>query len=162
MSITAMFFLIMNKFAANPFQRLMQDHGGVQHVYAAADGRGLNPLLQHPAMVIHPPMLYTGYVGMVVPFAFCMAALLTRELGSGWIKLTRRWTLFAWIVPGHRHSDGRALGLRRAGLGRLLGLGSGGERLAHAVAHRHRVSAQRDRAGAQEHAQDLERRPDPA
>jgi cytochrome c-type biogenesis protein CcmF len=43
-------------------------------------------------------MLYTGYVGMVVPFAFCMAALLTRELGSGWIKLTRRWTLFAWIV----------------------------------------------------------------
>jgi cytochrome c-type biogenesis protein CcmF len=45
-------------------------------------------------------MLYTGYVGMVVPFAFCMAALLTRELGSGWIKLTRRWTLFAWIVLG--------------------------------------------------------------
>ncbi|HET6348162.1 MAG TPA: heme lyase CcmF/NrfE family subunit [Candidatus Krumholzibacteria bacterium] len=100
MSITAFFFLIMNKFAANPFHRLMQDHGGVQHVFTASDGQGLNPLLQHPAMVIHPPMLYLGYVGMVVPFAFCMAALLTRELGSGWIKLTRRWTLFAWLFLG--------------------------------------------------------------
>jgi cytochrome c-type biogenesis protein CcmF len=101
LSVTAMFFLIMNKFAANPFERLV-DHGGAAgaQVFRAPDGRGLNPLLQHPAMVIHPPMLYLGYVGMVVPFAFCMAALLTRELGSGWIKLTRRWTLFAWLFLG--------------------------------------------------------------
>jgi cytochrome c-type biogenesis protein CcmF len=98
LSLTSAFFLILNKFGANPFQQLMIDHGdGMKQVFTARDGKGLNPLLQHPAMVIHPPMLYLGYVGFVVPFAFCMAALLTRELGSGWIKLTRRWTLFAWI-----------------------------------------------------------------
>jgi cytochrome c-type biogenesis protein CcmF len=100
MSVTAMFFLIMNKFAANPFHQLVFDHQGATRVFTAQDGRGLNPLLQHPAMVIHPPMLYLGYVGMVVPFAFCMAALLTRELGSGWIKLARRWTIFAWLFLG--------------------------------------------------------------
>jgi cytochrome c-type biogenesis protein CcmF len=101
LSITSAFFLIMNKFGANPFQQLVMDHGdGVKRVFTAQDGRGLNPLLQHPAMVIHPPMLYLGYVGFVVPFAFCMAALITRELGSGWIKMARRWTLFAWIFLG--------------------------------------------------------------
>ncbi len=101
LSLTAAFFLIMNKFAANPFAQLVVDHGdGIKHAFAPQDGKGLNPLLQHPAMVIHPPMLYLGYVGMVVPFAFCMAALLTRELGSSWIKLTRRWTLFAWLFLG--------------------------------------------------------------
>jgi cytochrome c-type biogenesis protein CcmF len=91
----------MNKFGANPFQLLAVDRGdGVTRIFAAPDGKGLNPLLQHPAMVIHPPMLYLGYVGFVVPFAFCMAALLTRELGSGWIKMARRWTLLAWILLG--------------------------------------------------------------
>ncbi|HEX5132169.1 MAG TPA: heme lyase CcmF/NrfE family subunit [Candidatus Krumholzibacteria bacterium] len=101
LSITSAFFLIMNKFGANPFQQLVVDHGdGMQRVFTAKDGNGLNPLLQHPAMVIHPPMLYLGYVGFVVPFAFCMAALLTRELGAGWIKMARRWTLFAWIFLG--------------------------------------------------------------
>jgi len=100
LSLTAAFFLVMNKFAANPFERLAVSHDGVQHFFAPPDGKGLNPLLQHPAMVIHPPMLYLGYVGFVVPFAFCMAALLTRELGAGWIKLARRWTLFAWLFLG--------------------------------------------------------------
>jgi cytochrome c-type biogenesis protein CcmF len=100
MSLTAAFFLVMNKFAANAFERLAVDHEGVRHIYTAPDGKGLNPLLQHPAMVIHPPMLYLGYVGMVVPFAFCMAALMTRELGAGWIRLARRWTLTAWLFLG--------------------------------------------------------------
>jgi len=101
LSVTATFFLVMNKFGANPFQQLVIDHGdGVKRIFTAQDGRGLNPLLQHPAMVIHPPMLYLGYVGFVVPFAFCMAALITRELGAGWIKMARRWTLFAWIFLG--------------------------------------------------------------
>jgi cytochrome c-type biogenesis protein CcmF len=99
-SVTSMFFLVMNKFAANPFQLLVFDHEGATRIFTAPDGRGLNPLLQHPAMVIHPPMLYLGYVGMVVPFAFCMAALLTRELGAGWIKMARRWTLTAWLFLG--------------------------------------------------------------
>jgi cytochrome c-type biogenesis protein CcmF len=99
--VTSSFFLIMNTFAANPFERLVVDHGdGIQRAFAPMDGKGLNPLLQHPAMVIHPPMLYLGYVGFVVPFAFCMGALLTRELGSAWIKLARRWTLMAWLFLG--------------------------------------------------------------
>ena len=99
-SVTALFFLVMNKFAANPFHRLVFDHEGATRIFTAPDGRGLNPLLQHPAMVIHPPILYLGYVGMVVPFAFCMAALLARELGAGWIKLARNWTLLAWLFLG--------------------------------------------------------------
>jgi len=100
-SITAVFFLILNKFVANPFDELIVNTGGgLFQPFTPVDGRGLNPLLQHPAMVIHPPMLYTGYVGFVIPFAFCMAALLTRELGSDWIKLARRWTLFAWFILG--------------------------------------------------------------
>jgi len=101
LSITTFFFLIVNKFGANPFAELhLQEASGALAPFTAPDGRGLNPLLQHPAMVIHPPMLYLGYVGMVVPFSFCMAALLTRELGSGWIKMTRRWTLTAWLFLG--------------------------------------------------------------
>ncbi len=99
-SITAAFFIIVNKFGANPFEQLVVDHAGQPHPYAPPDGRGLNPLLQHPAMVIHPPMLYLGYVGFVVPFSFALAALTTRELGTAWIKLTRRWTLAAWLFLG--------------------------------------------------------------
>src|SRR6185369_15151678 len=60
----------------------------------------LNPILQHPAMVIHPPILYSGYIGFIVPFAFCIAALLTRELGGAWIRTTRRATLVAWMLLG--------------------------------------------------------------
>jgi len=101
LSITSFFFLIVNKFGANPFAEMhLQDASGALAPFSAPDGRGLNPLLQHPAMVIHPPMLYLGYVGMVVPFSFCMAALLTRDLGSNWIKMARRWTLTAWLFLG--------------------------------------------------------------
>jgi cytochrome c-type biogenesis protein CcmF len=99
--VTSTFFLVLNTFAANPFERLAVDHGdGVVRAFVPEDGKGLNPLLQHPAMVIHPPMLYLGYIGFVVPFAFCLGALLTRELGAGWIKLARRWTLTAWLLLG--------------------------------------------------------------
>ena len=101
LSVTSAFFIILNAFPANPFERLAMDHGdGVMHAFTPEDGKGLNPLLQHPAMVIHPPMLYLGYIGFVVPFAFCLGALLTRELGSAWIKLARRWTLTAWLFLG--------------------------------------------------------------
>src|SRR5437762_1580849 len=65
---------------------------------APADGQGPLPLLQnHPLMAIHPPMLYLGFIGMTVPFAFAVAALLTGRLSDHWIRVTRRWTLFAWI-----------------------------------------------------------------
>ena len=67
---------------------------------APADGIGLNPLLQHPSMMIHPPMLYSGYVSLTVPFAFAVGALITRRLDSEWIRSTRRFALIAWAFLG--------------------------------------------------------------
>jgi cytochrome c-type biogenesis protein CcmF len=63
---------------------------------SSCDGQGLNPLLQNPGMIFHPPALLIGYVGFTVPFAFALAALITGKLGSTWIKSTRKWTLTAW------------------------------------------------------------------
>jgi cytochrome c-type biogenesis protein CcmF len=83
----AVFFLALLVLPADPFTRLSS---------VPADGSGLNPLLQSPGMMIHPPLLYTGFVGFSIPFAFAMAALLSKELGSAWLAATRRWTLFAW------------------------------------------------------------------
>src|SRR5579871_107482 len=82
------FFLILVNFVANPF--------GIMDRFAS-DGNGLNPLLQYPEMVIHPPMLYLGYVGVSVPFAFALAALIMRYPGEKWIHITRRWTMVAWL-----------------------------------------------------------------
>ena len=82
------FFLILVNFVANPF--------GITSP-APADGNGLNPLLQYPEMVIHPPMLYLGYVGFSVPFAFALAALIMRYPGEKWIHITRRWTMVTWL-----------------------------------------------------------------
>ena len=91
------FFLTVNNFVASPFQ-VFAAHGagGVMHLASMADGSGLNPLLQYPEMVIHPPTLYTGYTGFTIPFAFALAALLGRYPGEKWIHLTRRWTMIAW------------------------------------------------------------------
>ncbi len=61
------------------------------------NGSGLNPMLENPGMVVHPVTLYLGYVGFAIPYAFAMAALITRRLGDFWIRSTRRWTIFAWI-----------------------------------------------------------------
>jgi cytochrome c-type biogenesis protein CcmF len=91
--LTQIFFLVLNAFVVSPF-RLLSVGGGVMEV---PDGNGLNPLLQHWAMAIHPPMLYLGYVGFVVPFAFAMASLITKQPGDGWIHTTRRWTLVTWL-----------------------------------------------------------------
>src|ERR1700732_2446643 len=82
------FFLLLLNFAANPF--------GVMQGSLPADGTGLNPLLQYPEMVIHPPMLYLGYVGFTVPFAFALAALIMRYPGEKWIQIPRRWTMVTW------------------------------------------------------------------
>jgi cytochrome c-type biogenesis protein CcmF len=87
------FFLILNAFVASPFRMLAVGRG----ITSVADGRGLNPLLQYPAMAIHPPMLYLGYVGFAVPFAFAMGSLITRQPGDDWIHTTRRWTLVTWL-----------------------------------------------------------------
>ena len=69
-------------------------------VSGATDGVGLNPLLQHPSMMIHPPMLYSGYVAMTIPFAFAIGALITRRLDAEWIRATRRFALIAWTFLG--------------------------------------------------------------
>jgi cytochrome c-type biogenesis protein CcmF len=83
------FFLSILNFAAPPFS--------IQPGPLAADGAGLNPLLQYPEMMIHPPMLYLGYVGFSVPFAFALGALMMRYPGEKWIHITRRWTMVTWL-----------------------------------------------------------------
>ena len=86
--MTALLFLTMLVFAEDPFKQLPQ---------TPLDGQGLNPLLQHPLMVIHPPNLYLGFVGYVVPFAFAIGALASGRLDSQWIRSVRRWTLLPWL-----------------------------------------------------------------
>ncbi len=83
------FFLILINFESLPFEPVTHDN-------RLSDGNGLNPLLQHPVMLIHPLMLYTGFTGFALPFSFAFAALVTGELGTTWFQTTRRWTLFAW------------------------------------------------------------------
>ncbi|MGH9570519.1 MAG: cytochrome c biogenesis protein CcsA, partial [Candidatus Angelobacter sp.] len=83
------FFLTLVTFVANPF--------GIMGGRLVTDGNGLNPLLQYPEMVIHPPMLYLGYVGFSVPFAFALGALIMRYPGEKWIHITRRWTMVTWL-----------------------------------------------------------------
>ena len=83
------FFLAVLNFAAPPF--------AIFQGATPADGNGLNPLLQYPEMVIHPPMLYLGYVGFSVPFAFALGALMMRYPGEKWIKITRAWTMVTWL-----------------------------------------------------------------
>jgi cytochrome c-type biogenesis protein CcmF len=91
------FFLTLNNFVASPFRMLGNlDGSGVMRLASISEGHGLNPLLQYPEMVIHPPMLYLGYTGFTVPFAFALAALLGRYPGEKWIHITRRWTMIAW------------------------------------------------------------------
>lgn len=106
-SVTLAFFLILVIAFENPFMRFwmtatgneiaaMFPPAGAQLIHPI-DGRGLNPLLRHPGMVIHPPMLYLGFVSFVIPFAFGLAALITGRKDDRWIRLTRRWTLVAWM-----------------------------------------------------------------
>ena len=105
-SVTLMFFLGMVVFYENPFTRFWLVEGNVlpfmfapagATVFTPQDGNGLNPLLRHPGMVIHPPMLYLGFVSYVIPYAFAMAALITGRTDDRWIRLTRRWSLWAWL-----------------------------------------------------------------
>ncbi len=101
-SVTTLFFLLLNNFIDNPFERLGILHAGqtLPVPFTPQDGRGLNPLLQHPIMIIHPPILFIGYVGFVVPAAFALSALINKELGNAWVTLIRRWALLAWGFLG--------------------------------------------------------------
>ncbi|MCC7497415.1 MAG: heme lyase CcmF/NrfE family subunit [Bryobacterales bacterium] len=90
---TEVFFIMLVGYVANPFQVLAVGRS----IQALPDGNGLNPLLQYWTMAAHPPMLYLGYVGFTVPFAFAMASLITRQPGDAWIAETRRWTIITWL-----------------------------------------------------------------
>ncbi|MEE3335101.1 MAG: heme lyase CcmF/NrfE family subunit [Candidatus Latescibacterota bacterium] len=91
LAASCFFFAMLNIFSADPFTRLS---------FTPADGRGLNPILQHPYMAIHPPLLYAGMVGMAVPFAFGIAALASRLLDNTWLRAMRRWLLIPWTFLG--------------------------------------------------------------
>ncbi len=119
-SVTLAFFLSLIIFFENPFARWWQTPTGdfVAQMFppknatltTPSDGEGLNPLLRHPGMIIHPPMLYLGFVAFVIPYAFAIAALVTGRTDDRWIRLTRRWTLVAWLFL----SLGLVLGMRWA------------------------------------------------
>lgn len=83
------FFLAVLVFAANPF--------GAAPPFAAATGKGINPLLLHWAMILHPPMVFLGNAGLTVPFAYAIAALLIKKTDATWVHLCRKWTIFAWL-----------------------------------------------------------------
>jgi cytochrome c-type biogenesis protein CcmF len=120
--VTVAFFLGLSLFAADPFARYWQGPNGdiLTALFKPAgatalsstplDGSGLNPLLRNPWMILHPPMLYLGFVAFVVPFAFAIAALVTGRTDDRWIHITRRWTLVAWLFL----SLGLILGMRWA------------------------------------------------
>jgi len=105
--VTLAFFLSLVIFVENPFRRLWLDPVGNTvtaflrpagaRPLVPSDGQGLNPLLRHPGMIIHPPMLYLGFVSFVIPYAFAIAALVSRRTDDRWIRVTRRWTLVAWL-----------------------------------------------------------------
>lgn len=88
MAVILAFFIGLTLVSANPFAR---------SAFPPDDGRGLNPLLRHPGMIIHPPVLYAGFTGFIVPFAFCMASLITRRTDDLWLRASRRWTLTGWV-----------------------------------------------------------------
>jgi cytochrome c-type biogenesis protein CcmF len=107
LSITLAFFLLLNNVLENPFVTYWQDAFGTVStalfppsgttLLIPEDGNGLNPLLRHPGMIIHPPMLYLGFIGFIIPYAFAMAALIVGRTDDAWMRVTRRWSLFAWL-----------------------------------------------------------------
>jgi cytochrome c-type biogenesis protein CcmF len=88
LALILLFFIATTCFKANPFDRL---------AFVPADGKGMNPQLQNPGMAIHPPNLYLGYVATAIPFAFAIAALITRKLDASWLLVVRRWSLISWF-----------------------------------------------------------------
>jgi len=87
-SLVILFFVATTLFAANPFVRLP---------FTPSDGGGLNPQLQNPGMVVHPPLLYLGYISVTIPFAFAVAAMLSKRLDTGWLHAIRKWTIVSWL-----------------------------------------------------------------
>ncbi len=121
-------FLLFLIITSNPFSRLLPQ--------TLMDGNDLNPLLQDVGLIVHPPMLYMGYVGFSVAFAFAIAALLGGRLDAAWARWSRPWTLVAWAFLGIGIVLGSWWAYYELGWG-LVVLGSGGKRLLHALAGRH-------------------------
>jgi len=88
LSVVSLFFILVLCFGANPYERLD---------FIPPDGRGMNPQLQNPGMAIHPPNLYLGYIATTIPFAFAIAALVSRRLDAEWLGAVRRWSLLSWV-----------------------------------------------------------------
>ncbi len=146
--VVALFFFALMLGPANPFVTLST---------VPLDGRGPNPLLQnHILMAFHPPILYMGYVGFTVPFMFGIAALVTGRFGEGWLLRHPPGDARGVGLPHRRHHPRRVVELRGARLGRLLGVGPGRERVAAAVAHRHRVHPLGDHPGTARDAAGVE------
>ena len=117
--VTLAFFLVLNIFYENPFLRYWQDASGILISFSQpkgalpifpSDGAGLNPLLRHPGMIIHPPMQYLGFVGFIIPFSYAIASLIAGRTDDRWIQISRGWTLWAWLFL----SLGLVLGARWA------------------------------------------------
>jgi hypothetical protein len=163
--ITMAFFMGMNLFFENPFAQLYQTFDGINpYTFQPATafcslrpmGAGLNPLLRHPGMVIHPPMLYLGFVSFVIPYAFAIAALDHRPHRRPLDPPHPPLDVVGMAVPLLRTRAGRTLGLRCARLGRLLGLGPGGDRGVHALVDRHCIFALGHDPGKARHVEALE------
>ncbi len=133
MGMIALGFLLFILFTSNPFSRGLPQY--------PIDGRDLNPLLQDIGMIFHPPILYMGYVGFSVAFAFAIASLLAGRLDTAWARWSRPPDPGGMDVPHPRHRAGLGVGLLRTGLGRLVVLGPGGKRLVYAVAGGNRAAA---------------------
>ncbi len=150
MTVEAFMTLLLG-FVATPFEKLP---------FTPPDGVGLNPLLYDAGMRVHPPMLLAGLMSWTIPFAFAIAALATGRLGQRMDRTHPALRARGLADPRPRQRAGCLVGLSRARLGRLLGLGSRRERGADAVARRHRVHPQHSDPGTTRDAQGVERDPD--
>lgn len=146
----SVFFLFIMVVPANPFRPQFP---------VPADGRGLNPLLLTTSMIFHPVFLYLGFVGFTIPFAFAIGALISGRFGEEWIVATRRWTIMAWYFLTVGVLIGGWWAYTTLGWG-VLGLGSGGKRLIHALVAGHGVFALGDDPGISQDAENLESVPD--
>ena len=141
-------FLLFTLTASNPFARVWP---------APLEGHNINPLLQDPGLAMHPPILYSGYVGFAIPFAFAVAALLEGRVDAAWGRWVRPWTLGAWCLLTFGIALGSWWAYYEPRLGWVLVLGPGGEREPSPVADRHRPAAFGDRGGKARRPENLDR-----
>ncbi len=146
------FFTALCVFFANPF---------ATSANPPTEGAGLDPLLRHTTMMIHPPFLYSGYTMLTIPFAFAVGALITGRTSAEWIQVTRRFALAAWLFLGVGIMLGARWSYTELGWGGYSGLGSGRERRPDAMVARHRLPALDHDSGKARDAEALEHGADP-